>query len=82
VNLELARGSADAVRRWLAGESVRYEPPVEAVRQTDDFLESLSLETTDLSTMEPRLVRLCHALDHLTQLHDDLTSIPSVVGGW
>jgi phosphate:Na+ symporter len=82
MTLELARGSADAVRRRLAGESVRYEPPVEAVRQTDDFLESLSLETTDLSTMKPRLVRLCHALDHLAQLHEDLMSVRSAIGGW
>ncbi len=79
--LELSHGSVDAVRRWLAGESVRYDPPIEAVRQIDDFLEALSLETTDLSTIEPRLVRLCHALDHLTQLNDDLTQIPSAVGG-
>jgi phosphate:Na+ symporter len=78
---ELAHGSVDAVRRRLTGESVHYEPPVEAVRQTDDFLESLSLETTDLGTIEPRLVRLCHALDHLIQLHEDLTRIPSAVSG-
>ncbi len=66
-------------RRRLAGESVRYDPPVEAARQTEQFLESLSLETTDLATFEPRLVRLCHALDHLTQLDDDLVADP--VGG-
>jgi phosphate:Na+ symporter len=80
--LELAHESVDAVRRRLAGEPIRYDPPVEATRQIDDFLESLSLETTDLSTMEPRLVRLCHALDHLNQLHDDLARIPSDVGDW
>jgi phosphate:Na+ symporter len=80
--LELAHGSVDAVRRQLAGDAAGYDPPVEAVRQIDDFLESLSLETTDLSTIEPRLVRLCHALDHLIQLHDDLIRIPSVVGNW
>ena len=80
--LEVARGSVDAVRRRLAGESVQYDPPVEAVRQIEHFLESLSLETTDLGTIEPRLVRLSHALDHLTQLHDDLTQIPPAVGGW
>ena len=33
----------------------------------------------DLATFEPRLVRLCHALDHLNQLHDDLDADP--VGG-
>src|SRR5271163_3643836 len=80
--LEIAHGSVDAVRQRLAGESVRYRPPVEAVQQTDRFLESLSLETTDLSTIEPRLVRLCHALDHLNQLNDDLSRIPSPAVGW
>jgi phosphate:Na+ symporter len=80
--LELAHGSVDAVRRRLVGESVRYDPPVEGVRQTEQFLESLSLETTDLTTFEPRLVRLCHALDHLNQLNDDLTRLPSEAGDW
>ena len=80
--LEIARGAVDTIRRRLAGESVQYSPPVEAVQQTEHFLESLSLETTDLSTSGPRLVRLCHALDHLTELHDDLTRIPSTVSGW
>ncbi|HMF16462.1 MAG TPA: hypothetical protein VKE98_04610, partial [Gemmataceae bacterium] len=28
----------------------------------------------------PRLVRLCHALDHLAELDDDLTRIPPVAG--
>jgi phosphate:Na+ symporter len=79
---EVAHAAVDAVRRRLAGESVRYDPPVEAVRQTERFLESLSLETTDLGTIGPRLVRLCHALDHLTELHDDLTHIPSADSGW
>jgi phosphate:Na+ symporter len=78
--LELAHRSVDAVRRRLAGDGVRYETPVEAVRQIDHFLESLSLETTDLRVFEPRLVRLCHALDHLIQLHDDLNRVPSTVG--
>ena len=49
---------------------------VEAVRQIEQFLESLSLETLDLATFEPRLVRLCHALDHLNQLNEDLTRVP------
>jgi phosphate:Na+ symporter len=80
--LELAHGSIDAVRLRLTGESVHYEPPVEAVQRTDHFLESLSLETADLSTIEPRLVRLCHAVDHLIQLHDDLTRLPSAADGW
>src|SRR5262249_24512223 len=45
------------------------------------FLESLSLETIDLTMMGPRLVRLCHALDHLTRLHEDLTRIPPIRNG-
>ncbi len=80
--LELAHGSIDAVRRRIAGKSGRYEPPIEASRQTEQFLESLSLETLDLTTFEPRLVRLCHALDHLSQLHDDFTRIPPEMSGW
>ena len=80
--LEVTQGAVDAVRRRLAGESVNYDPPVEAVQQIEHFLESLSLETTDLRTIAPRLVRLCHALDHLTELHDDLTRIPSAVSDW
>ena len=78
--LEVARGAVDAVRRQLAGMSVKYEPPVDAVRQIEHFLESLSLETTDLGTIGPRLVRLCHAMDHLMQIHDDLTQVPPPVG--
>jgi phosphate:Na+ symporter len=80
--LEIAHGSIDAVRRRLTGEFVQYDPPVDAVRQIEHFMESLSLETTDLGTFEPRLIRLSHALDHLTQLHNDLTQIPSVRSGW
>jgi len=80
--LEVAHGSADGVRRRLLGESVNYDPPVEAVRQIEHFLESLSLETTDPGTFEPRLIRLSHAIDHLTQLHNDLTRIPPAVSGW
>ena len=80
--LELAHGAVDTIRRWLTGESVRYDPPVEAARQIDQYLESLSLETLDLATFEPRLVRLCHALDHLNQLHDDLTEIPLQASDW
>src|SRR5262245_37426522 len=61
--LEVARGAVDAVRRRLAGESVQHEPAGEEVQQIERFLESLPLETTDLGTIGPRLVRLCHALD-------------------
>jgi phosphate:Na+ symporter len=80
--LEVAHGAVDAVRRRLAGESVTYDPPTEALQQTDHFLASLPLETMDLSAMGHRLVRLCHALDHLTELHDDLTRIPPAAGDW
>ena len=80
--LELAHEAVDAVRRRLIGESVRYDPPVEASQQTEQFLESLSLETLDLATFEPRLVRLCHAVDHLNQLHDDLKQIPLQATDW
>ena len=79
--LEVARGAIEAIRRRLAGEAVKYDPPAEAVQQIEHFLQSLSLETTDLGTIGPRLVRLTHALDHLTQLHEDLTRIPPAVGG-
>jgi phosphate:Na+ symporter len=80
--LEIAHGSADAVRRRLAGEAVNYDPPVDAVHQTEQFLQSHSLETLDLGAIEPRLVWLCHSLDHLARLHDDLRSVPPAVTGW
>lgn len=80
--LEVAQAAVDVTRRRLAGEVVRYDPPVEAVQQTERFLTSLSLETTDLGTIGPRLVRLCHALDHLTELHEDLLQIPSASSEW
>jgi phosphate:Na+ symporter len=35
-----------------------------------------------LGTIGPRLVRLCHALDHLVELEDDLTRIPPTAGDW
>jgi len=80
--LEVAHGAVDAARRRLAGESLKYEPAVENVQQIEHFLESLSLETTDLGTIGRRLVRLCHALDHLTELQDHLTQIPPAAGDW
>jgi phosphate:Na+ symporter len=80
--LETARACVDAVRRRLAGEAVRYDPPIDALRQTEQFLESLSLETFDLGVIEPRLVRLCHALDHLARLIDDLQQLPEVEAVW
>jgi phosphate:Na+ symporter len=80
--LEVAHGAVDAVRRRLAGESVKFDPPAEGAQHIEHFLESLELETTDLTTIGPRLVRLSHALDHLAQLNGDLARIPPVVQGW
>jgi phosphate:Na+ symporter len=74
--LEVAHGAVDKCHRRLSGEAVTFQPAREAIQKIEHFLESLSLETTDLGTIGPRLVRLCHALDHLTELEDDLTSIP------
>ena len=55
--LEVAHGAVDASRRRLAGEASTYPPADEAVQQIEHFIESLSLETTDLGTIGPRLVR-------------------------
>jgi phosphate:Na+ symporter len=74
---EVARGAVDAVRRRLDGEIVVYEAPRESVDQIERFLETLSLETLDSSETEPRLIRLCHAIDHLKQLHEDLRESPT-----
>lgn len=74
--LELSRPSVDIVRRRLAGEAAAYPPAGEALRQVEHFVESLSLETLDLGGFEQRLVRICHALDHLNQLHLDLVQRP------
>src|SRR5262249_38537401 len=80
--LELARGAVDAIRCRLPGESVKYHPATASVQHTEHCLESLSIETTDLGTIGPRLVRLVHALDHLSELHEDLKQVPpAVVGG-
>ncbi len=70
--LEVAHGLVDIIRRRLA----------EAVQQINHFLESLSFETADLAAIEPRLARVCHALDRLTQLHDDLRRVPPAVDSW
>ena len=80
--LDVARGAVDAVRGRLAGAAVRYVAPAEATQQIERFLGSISLDTIDPSGMEPRLVRLCHALDHLTALQDDLTRVPPAANGW
>src|SRR5262245_15775981 len=80
--LELARGTVAALRRRLAGEPVAYVPPAEDLPRVAHFLESLPLETTDLGTIAPRLVRITHALDHLGGLHEDLARIPPVDPAW
>jgi phosphate:Na+ symporter len=79
--MELARDAIEAVRGRLAG-AASYDPPLEAVQHVEHFLESLPLETIDLGTISPRLVRLCHALDHLAGLHDDLGRALPVVRDW
>lgn len=78
---EVAQGAVAAVRGSLANQPAHYTPPPDAIQQVDHFLESLSMETTDQATIGPRLVRLCHALDHLTQLHDALSRIPPPAAG-
>src|SRR5262252_4833110 len=80
--VEVGRGALDAVRRRLAGESVAYASQVEAMQQIDGFLEKISLDTIDPSGMEPRLIRLSHALDHLAELQRDLTRVPPTQSGW
>jgi phosphate:Na+ symporter len=77
--LEVARDAVDGVRRRLAGESAKFAPQDDPVAQIERFLESLSLETTDLGTIGPRLIHLVHALDHLKELQDDLKRTPPVV---
>jgi phosphate:Na+ symporter len=81
-SLELGRDAIDVVRRRFEGELVAYAPPITAVQEIDRFLESLSLETIDLTTIGPRLIRLVHALDHLAELHDDLAQLPAPASGW
>ncbi len=69
---DVSRDAVDAVRRRLSGEAVAYSAPDESMRKIERFLESLSLETLDTADMEPRLVRLCHVVDHLARLNEDL----------
>src|SRR5262249_34366155 len=80
--LEIATGTVDTLRRRLAGEPVTYTPATDAARQTEQLLTSLSLDTTDMSTIGPRLVRLTHALDHLTELDQDLAQMPATPRDW
>jgi len=80
--LDVARVSVGALRRRLAGEPVKSASQAQAIRQIDHFLESVALDTIDPTEMELRLVRLCHALDHLSSLERDLGRIPPPVSGW
>src|SRR5262245_504160 len=80
--LHVAQTTVDALRRRLAGESIEYASQARAIQHIDQFLESISLDTIDPTAMELRLVRLCHAVDHLSALERDLERIPSVITGW
>jgi phosphate:Na+ symporter len=80
--LEVARSAVDAVRRRFAGEPVTYASQSQAIQQIGQFVESISLDTIDPREAESRLVRLCHALDHLEKVDEDLTHIPPAVDGW
>ena len=64
--LEVARGAVDAVRRRLAGEPSRTSRrPRRSSRSSTSSNRSRWRRPT-WRTIGPRLVRLCHALDHLT----------------
>lgn len=80
--LEVSRGAVAAVRARLAGEATTYAPTDDAVQPIEHFLQSLSLESTDVHTYGPRLVRVCHAMDHLIELHDDLKRPPPSASEW
>src|SRR5262249_51496106 len=80
--LDVSRGSVAALRRRLAGGPGKHASQAQAIQQIDHFLESIALDTIDPSAMELRLVRLCHALDHLSVLERSLRRIPPAVSGW
>ncbi|MBO9652565.1 MAG: Na/Pi cotransporter family protein [Variovorax sp.] len=79
---EVARGGIEAVRARLAGEQASYSPQTQAMQQIEQFLESVSLDTIDPTIAESRLVRICHALDDLSALQQDLARIPAPVSEW
>jgi phosphate:Na+ symporter len=79
--LEVAHSSVDAfAAAWPAN------PSISTHRSRQSGKSSISWNRFrwdhDLGTFESRLVRLAHALDHLTQLHDDLAQVPLAVSGW
>lgn len=79
---EVARETVDVVSRRLAGEQVDFPSVDASIKQIDHFLETLSLETLDLGTMEPRLVRMCHTVDHLKRLDEILKTGPTLSPDW
>lgn len=80
--VEVSRDAIDVVTHRLAGERVDFASVDDAIRQIDHFLETLSFETLDVGDMEPRLIRLCHALDHLKRLNEILKTGPTIAAGW
>src|SRR5262249_23506651 len=80
--LEIARVLVDALRRRLVGDPVKYASQAHGIQQIDHFLESIPPAPVDPSARELRLVRLCHALDHLSALERELGRIPPAVSGW
>jgi phosphate:Na+ symporter len=80
--LDIARNLIAIVERRLNGESVQYDSKFASITQIEHFLESLSLETTDLHSFGPRLVQLCHGLDHLIHLHEDMSWMPAPSDRW
>jgi phosphate:Na+ symporter len=80
--LDVARNIIAVVERRLNGQPAQYESQIESVKQIEQFLETLSSETTDLHSFSPRLVQLCHGLDHLTHLHEDMASVPPSTDRW
>lgn len=80
--VEVARSAIDAVCRRLAGERAGFPSADDAIGRIDHFLESLSLDAIDPASVEPRLVRLCHAVDHLKRLAEILTTGPTIASGW
>jgi len=78
--LEIARAAVDAMRQRFAGTAVNYASQSQSIRQIEQFLGSISLDSIDPREAEARLVQLCHALDHLTAVDDHLVRMPTTVG--
>src|SRR5690606_5815819 len=65
----------------LAGEGVSAKDRAEPLRTAAGFVESLRFEGTDPVDYPERRVRLWHALDHLSRLSRDLSSVPPPAAG-